>query len=80
MTATHFLRHLALAYNHFHPVDEHRQFAKKMQSFEKHLVKGELLAKLASIEARAELRGITYGELATLKKRISKIRSQVERN
>ena len=80
MTATHFLRHLALAYHHFHPVDEHRQFAKKIESFEKQLLKGELLAKLASLETRAELRGMSYGELEALKKRISAIRSKVERS
>ena len=55
MTAEHFLRHLAVAYNHFHAVDEHREFAKRLEDYEKTSLKGELLARLSSIEARCEL-------------------------
>jgi len=79
MTAKHFLRHLAIAYNHFHAVDEHKQVSKRLESYEQQILKGEILTKLASIEARYEmaLGKLSPDELAGLKQKIKALRARL---
>ena len=80
MTAKHFLRHLATAYIHFHPIDDHKKFAERLDAYEKKRLKGEILTRLASIEARF---GIEMGrnsseELSRLKYRIESLKRKLE--
>ena len=50
MSARHFLRHLALAYHHFHTIDEH--FAKHLGIIEKKRLKAEIASMLTRMETR----------------------------
>lgn len=79
MTAKHFLRHLAVAYNHFHAIDEHKQFTKRVETYETQILKGEILTRLASIEARYELAlgRISSDELARIKQKIKALRARL---
>jgi hypothetical protein len=79
MSAKHFLRHLAVAYNHFHAVDEHREFAKRLEAYEKTRLKGEILAKIAAVEEKSELLlGKNPAAIARLKERIKAMKERVE--
>lgn len=80
MTSRHFLRHLAIAYNHFHPIDEHKRFAERLKAYEKQRMKGELLAQLASMDTRCELaiNESNSEELSSLRRKIKAIKSKLE--
>lgn len=82
MSASHFLRHLAIAYNHFHPIDEHRKFAANLGLFEKKQLAESLSRKLDALEKRC---GVYLGsgavgkeELAPLLERIKAIKGRLD--
>ncbi len=81
MSAAHFLRHLAIAYNHFHPVDEHRKFAEQLDLFEKGQLKESLSGQLDSLEKRSRIYVdtgiISQGELSCILARISEIKQRL---
>ena len=81
MSAKHFFRHLVLAYSHFHPIDEHRQFAERMARYEKQRLKGELTTQIASVEMRFNLAMNQHPseELEQLKGRIKALKQRIER-
>ncbi len=55
MSATHLLRHLAIAYNHFHPIDEHRKFAAQLDRFEKNQLRQEISMQLGELDKRCRI-------------------------
>ena len=82
MSATHFLRHLAIAYNHFHPIDEHKKFAEKLDLFEKSQLMQALSTQLDSIEKRCRIyldsEKAGNGELAPLLEKIKSIKGRLD--
>ncbi|MAG15893.1 hypothetical protein CMO88_02430 [Candidatus Woesearchaeota archaeon] len=80
MSASHFLRHLAIAYNHFHPIDEHQQFAKRLLIYEKKRLKAEIITQLLSMEARCKIAAHHNNseELSKLKSKIHALKSRIE--
>ncbi len=80
MTARHFLRHLALAYNHFHPVEEHKKFEESMESFEHKQLKGEIMEHLESLEKRCHsmMTGQASEELLRLMIRIRALHRKIQ--
>jgi len=53
MSATHYLRHLSLAYHYFHPVDEH--FAQRMDFIERKRLRGQIMAHLGVLETKTAM-------------------------
>ncbi len=82
MSATHFLRHLAIAYNHFHPIDEHRKFAEQLDLFEKSQLRQALSAQLDAMEKRCriylESGKAPEQELAPLLEKIKSIKGKLD--
>lgn len=54
MTVRHLLRHLAIAYRHFHPMHHHEAHTNSPVS-EKHRIEERFISQLAALEARCEL-------------------------
>lgn len=82
MSATHILRHLAIAYNHFHPIDEHRKFVAQLDLFEKNQLRQGILVKLDELEKRCRI-FIESGkagveELAPLLEKIKSIKGRLD--
>ena len=81
MSSAHFLRHLSIAYNHFHPIDEHKKFAEKLDLFEKNQLRQALSTQLDSMEKRCRIH-IESGnaeklELEPLLEKIKSIRGRL---
>ncbi len=82
MSAAHFLRHLAIAYNHFHPIDEHRKFSAQLDLFEKSQLRQGISMQLGGIEKRCRIY-IESGkagaeELAPLLEKIKAIKARLD--
>ena len=56
MSARHLLRHLAIAYRHFHPMHHHESPGDHPLS-EKHRVEEKFISKLAALQAKCEAAG-----------------------
>ncbi len=82
MSASHFLGHLAIAYNHFHPIDEHRKFAAQLDLFEKNQLRQGILTQLGGIEKRCaayiESGKAGVEELAPLMEKIKSIKGRLD--
>ena len=80
MSARHFLQHLALAYNHFHPIGEHRKFEQSLESFEQKQLRAELLSQLKSLELRCHsaMAGRASEELYRVMARVRSLQRAVE--
>ena len=77
MTVTHLLRHLIIAYNHFHPVAEHKKFKENLKLFEKKQLKLEIAERLDKMERRCRLAAGDSAEMARLQQRISMLKSKL---
>lgn len=81
MSAAHFLRHLAVAYGHFNPVDERRKFSESLGLFEKRQLRESLLGQLGALEMRCrvclETGEIGREELSLLFERISRLKGRL---
>ena len=73
MSAKHFLTHLALAYRHFHTIDEHTQ---QLNFLARQRLKSELISHLASVEKRSK--ELTGNDLSKLQSRILALKQKVE--
>ncbi len=82
MSAAHFLRHLAVAYNHFHPIDEHRKFVAQLDLFEKSQLRESLLRHLCELEKRcgayAESGAVGKEDLEPLLGKIKAIKGKLD--
>lgn len=82
MSATHFLRHLAISYNHFHPIDEHKKFAEQLDLFEKSQLRQALSAQLDLMEKRCriylESGKASEQELAPLLEKMKSIKGKLD--
>ncbi len=81
MSAAHFLSHLAVAYNNFHPIDEHRKFAAQLDLFEKSQLRESLSGQLGALEKRCmfylDSGRAGKEELAPLLEKIREIRGRL---
>ena len=82
MSASHFLRHLAVAYNHFHPIDEHRKFSAQLDAFEKSQVMQGISGQLDRLERRCRfyIGSGTAGrdELAAVLEKIKAVKGRLD--
>ena len=74
MTARHYLTHLAKAYVHFHPIDEHKAFDEKVDTFERKQLKQAISDQLGKMELRCHSAMATNAteDLLMLMKKIRK--------
>ena len=79
MTARHFLMHLAKAYTHFHPIDEHKSFDKQVDSFERKQLKQAISDQLGRMELKCHSAMATNAteDLLSLMKKIRMLQKKL---
>ena len=84
MTSRHLLRHLAIAYRHFHPIHHHEpredphRFFQNRQASEAHRTEEKFISQLAALEARCKL-AAKKGEAGAVNRLLPRIKELKKR-